>query len=228
MPRIVEPEAPVMQHPPAPPPLLIAGRWRGELASPGGELPFAIEIENDGTGALVNADARAPLTDIAVEDGQFRMRVPGHDASIAGVLADRGARLAGTWTAATNAGEIRMSVVATRIGADMRFGPTDNTGADAIASVAGSWSLQAGDAPNGRAELASDGDRVTGWIELGGARYEHLDGTYARGFLRLSTFDGYTAVLVHGRAHADGNLAGTLWSNRDEPLSWTGRPSPSQ
>ena len=48
----------------------LTGHWRGVLTSPGGELPFGLEISEDAEGlhaAMLNGEERAPFSSVKVD-----------------------------------------------------------------------------------------------------------------------------------------------------------------
>ena len=51
----------------------------------------------------------------------------------------------------------------------------------------------------------------------------HLEGIYRHGLLRLSVFDGHTALLLHARAQPDGTLQGAVWIADQARHDWAAR-----
>jgi len=146
------------------------GLWRAVLASPGGDLPFGLEIAKDSSGALsafaLNGPERVPFTTVRMTDRSLLLRVDQYDSEIIAALADNGTEMRGSWT--RQAGKDRPSMKFTAIRAGGAAGaPRDGAspgggrlpavmtgsetsrfegrpvpaGSSAIADVSGAWNV---------------------------------------------------------------------------------------
>ncbi|MFG0320162.1 MAG: TlpA disulfide reductase family protein [Planctomycetota bacterium JB042] len=214
----------------------LAGPWRAVLRSPGGELPFTIEVApgEDGPDAVVvNGPERIPMSSVAVRvspEGEpgVRFAIDWFDSELDAVLADDGRTLRGRWRKTIPGGSSSLPFTAVR-GDRRRFAPlpSDRPAAD----VAGAWDVvfvdAAGTTP-ARATFAVDGADVTGTFRTATGDYRYLAGDVTGDRLRLSCFDGGHAFLFDARRTEDGTLAGDFWSRDTYHATWTARrPDPA-
>lgn len=214
---------------PAAEPVDLPGTWRAVLGSPGGELPFTLRIEarEDSLSAVaVNGPEEVPFTDVEVLGTRVVLRIDGYDSEIAAEVAEDGQVLLGEWSKVVPEGRSRLPFRATR-GDPRRFLPAQGgDSAAALPSVAGAWAVTFTDGSGSepaRGEFAQEGERVTGTFLTPTGDYRFLEGSYDRGLLRLSTFDGGHAFLFEARAQGDGTLAGDFWSRDTYHATWTAR-----
>jgi thiol-disulfide isomerase/thioredoxin len=218
----------------AEPPL--AGVWRAVLSSPGGELPFTLDVTGE-EGALRavigNGDEEAPLSSVERQGSRVVLRFDWYDSEITAELDDSGGRMAGRWRKTVPDGESTLAFAAAR-GEERRFlpPPRDEVPPEpAMASVAGHWAVEFRDEDGvspARGELTQEGDRVTGTFLTPTGDYRFLEGSFEGGLLRLSTFDGAHAFLFHARAadgetRGAGRLEGDFWSRDTYHATWTAR-----
>jgi len=208
----------------------LAGEWRATLGSPGGELPFGLRLTRTGRrlrAVVENGSEQAPFSAVESSPGKLVLRFDWYDSRIDATVAPQGDRLEGVWTRTEPGGLSRMPFHAER-GKGPRFTPSQAPGGDkaALPSVSGQWAAQFVDADGSspaEGELQQEGERVTGTFLTPTGDYRYLEGSYERGLLRLSTFDGAHALLFTARAQADGTLAGDFWSRDRYHATWTGR-----
>lgn len=198
------------------------------LSSPGGELPFGLEIADD-SAVIINGEERAAITEVRAEGAAVEIAIEHYDATITASLSDDGLTMAGRWRKTTPEGESALAFAATRghwprFGEESAAAPPAPADATAIESVAGRWAVTFTD-DDGPFEAVGEfrgmGDRVLGTFLTATGDYRYLEGVYEDGLLRLSTFDGAHAFLFHARARADGTLAGDFWSRDVYHATWT-------
>ena len=221
----------------------LVGTWRAELASPGGPLPFTLRIypRGDGLAAVaVNGEEEAPFSHVRPTETGVELATEWYDSEIRAEL-DRftGETLRGRWRKTSPEGDSVLAFRATRN--DLpdrpiqprfeRMPPIDfAAGSPNPAlpqSVAGHWAMEFTDEDGSepaRGELRQEGGRVTGTILTPVGDYRYLEGSYERGRLRLSTFDGAHAFLFDAEAKLDGTLRGHFWSRDSYYARWTARP----
>ena len=223
------------EPPPSNPPQPeLVGAWRAVLTSPGGELPFGLEISAGGDGleaAMLNDDERAPFSSVTVNGKLLVLEAEWYDSTITAELDASGDTLRGSWQR-TAAGDTvsRLPFEANR-GKDHRFQPLHEVGlerseAKTLPSVAGVWEVAFADEDGtepARGEFRQQGGEVRGTFLTPTGDYRYLEGSYEAGVLRLSTFDGAHAFLFQARAQEDGSLAGDFWSRDSYHATWTAR-----
>ncbi|MEO1365880.1 MAG: hypothetical protein AAFX50_01800, partial [Acidobacteriota bacterium] len=181
----------------------LVGDWRAVLASPGGELPFTLRVEDGGDwlrAVIINGDERAPITRVELVGDSVTFHFEGYDARIVAAATEDG-NLEGRWTKTTAEGESALDFTAAK-GDTRRFldlggdggGPKDISGAWAVSFTDDDGSETA------RGEFNQVGERVTGTFLTPTGDYRFLEGRYTDGLLRLSTFDGAHAFLFTARA----------------------------
>jgi thiol-disulfide isomerase/thioredoxin len=205
----------------------LVGQWRAVLMSPGGDLPFTLEIADDGgalRGAVLNGDERALLSGIDVEGDRVTFRFDWYDSSIDARFDSEGS-LVGRWHKTVPDGVSALDFVAKR-GAAERFLPVhEERPAANVTDVGGVWAVEFIDEDGtdvAQAEFRQDGSRVMGTFLTTAGDYRFLEGTYVEGLLRLSTFDGAHAFLFQARADDDA-LVGDFWSRDSYHATWTAR-----
>lgn len=227
------------------PPALPTGRWRAWLDSPGGELPFGLELRTTETAdpqawpqwhaTLVNGPERIPVPEVAwtvdvdgaLETWWLELRFPHYDSVIRAQPHFDGGGLTGTWTKRSATGTSALPFWA-MVGSEHRFAPRSPADAPDPPPLAPRW----------RVDFARSEDDAVGMFETVGARadgagqrvhgtfltttgdYRYLAGTWDAAGLRLSCFDGAHAFLFHAHL-ADARLRGTFWSRDTWEEGWT-------
>ncbi len=197
----------------------LSGSWHAVLTSPGGPLPFRLTIREQGStiaAAIVNGPSTTAVDakfDSSV--GTLTLTFPVYDATIIATRQPDG-RLLGEWKKTTPKGFAKLPFEATR-GSGPRFSPLaagDGAADQATPSVDGRWSVtfsdDDGDFP-AVGEFVQAQEQVTGTFLTETGDYRFLEGSFERGVLRLSTFDGAHAFLFRAAAK-DGVLRGTFTS----------------
>ncbi len=213
----------------------LEGVWRAVLASPGGDLPFTLHIE-DQNGEL-NAVARngseeVPFSSVERNAASVTLHFDWYDSEITADLATDGESMRGTWRKTVPDGDSSLPFHAVR-GDERRFLPSeraDAEGTDAEVaselSIAGNWAAEFTDEDGSevaRAEFVQQGDAVTGTFLTPTGDYRFLAGSFENGWLRLSTFDGAHAFLFQAQTAEDGTLHGDFWSRDTYHATWTAR-----
>lgn len=217
---------------------LASGTWRAELVSPGGDLPFLMEVAGDplaGEGqnqlvaTLVNGRERIPVG-VTIWEGAKVVFDLHYDAQILARVDSRGRELTGEWI--KRRGPERWSRLPFRAvhGESVRF-PREASVASAAPEdlsapgVAGRWSARFESDPDPVVGLfeAGPGGTLLGTFETTTGDYRHLEGVQEGRALRLSGFDGAHAFLFLATLGADGMLSGDFWSGEDHHETWTAR-----
>ena len=214
-------------HPPSDSHASVAGTWRAVLQSPGGELPFTLEIQDDLSASIRNGDEVTPLSGVQQEGGDILLEFSWYDSEITARLEDSN-RMSGIWRKTVPDGNSTLPFTAVRGRTDRFRSPTDvgiEPGAADLTDISGSWSTVFTDEDGNetaRGEFAQDSNgRVIGTFLTATGDYRFLEGSYESGVLRLSTFDGAHAFLFQAMAREDGTLAGDFWSRDSYHATWT-------
>lgn len=216
---------PACRQTPAPDP--VEGPWRAWLESPGGELPFGIEIGREGerlTAVIVNGDERIPVERVEKNVRILELGIDHYDAMIQAQINEGGRALDGLWSKTVAGGEQARLVFHARAGKQPRFEtiPTASSVDDA-GGFHGRWTVQfeSEEQPAvGIFETREDGTAVGTFLTTTGD-YRYLAGNHVGGVLRLSAFDGAHAFLFHAGLQPDGTLSGDFWSRDSWHETWT-------
>ncbi len=210
---------------------LRAGSWRGWLDSPGGELPFGLEIvrrESGYSGIVFNGDERIECPDVSVEPGRFRLRIERYDAVIDATIGEDGRRLSGRWIKTAGGGDLSSLPFHADHGVFPRFGAPSGLSEPETPNIEGRWAVEFDESgPAVGVFETRPGGRVLGTFLTPTGDYRYLAGKFADGQLRLSAFDGAHAFLFHAALRDDGTLAGEFWSRDSWHETWTARRDPS-
>lgn len=193
-----------------------SGPWRAVLHTPGGELPFDLELgfaDDAWTAAVRNGGERLEVPRVEVRGDSVILAFPAFASRIAAALGDDGRTLRGAWTIVRSADEVRRVRFEARAGARPRFdvAPTD---ADARAPLApGRWRVdfESEDIDAVGVFEAGPGSVVTGTFLTATGDYRYLEGAEVGDRLWLSTFDGAHAFLFRATVRAD-SMHGDFWS----------------
>ncbi len=204
--------APVDQSP-------ASGPWRAWLDSPGGEIPFGLEILRDGTtwrATLMNGRERIAVPEMAADAGTgiVMLRLPHYDSQVVACTSSGGTELEGTWVKRRGPEEWVKLPFHALAGAGPRFSagvlhapPPDadpaaleHELADAARAVAGRWAVRfesSAEPAVGVFEVAADGE-ATGTFLTTTGDYRFLAGRLDRGW---PGDDGLVGCEDDGRAH---------------------------
>lgn len=217
----------------------VAGTWRGVLVSPGGELPFFLDIEESPDNVL-NAFVRngvesLPFSSVDIDKGgrEIRLVFEHYDSIIyAGVAANR-TQMDGTWSKRSLGGKrTEMTFFAQRIQAgegDSLFPllPEDSNRKTSFPKdISGEWVVEFTDDDGvtpAKAIFSQKGTSLAGTFLTRVGDYRFLAGSYQNGRLRLSVFDGAHAFLFRATIDAKGIFHGDFWSRDSYHATWTAR-----
>lgn len=192
------------------------GAYRAVLTTPGGELPFGLDVAAEESGFvlyLLNGDERIRVNEVTVADGMLHAIMPGFENTLSARIS--GGRLEGQVSLLRAGGERQALPFEAVLGQTWRFFEeprSDN------ADLAGRWSMtftdEKGAASPGVAEFAQSFSAVTGTILAPTGDHGSLAGEVRGDELHLSRFDGGVAYLYRARLNERGELAGEYWSGR--------------
>ena len=207
------------------------GTYRVVLQTPGGELPFGLELAHkDSTlvGYLINGQERLLLSDVKITGSHLEIRMPGYENVLKADAA--GNQLQGEVFLVKPNGKNQHVPLRATLGANYRFfdrGAGDDKAAGEAADVSGRWAIKFIDdsgAPEAAVgEFSQSHDVVTGTILTTTGDHRYLAGQVKGDELYLSTFDGAHVFLYKAKIAADGGLDGDWWSGLAYHEKWTGK-----
>jgi thiol-disulfide isomerase/thioredoxin len=201
------------------------GTYRVVLQTPGGELPFGLELaqkDSKPVGYLINGEERLLLSDVKISGPHLEIGMPGYlnvlkaDAS--------GNELRGEiFLVKPNAKNQHVPLHGI-LGENYRF---FSTPASDNADVSGRWAMKliddSGESEVVLGEFSQSHDVVSGTILTTTGDHRYLAGQVKGDELYLSTFDGAHVFLYKAKIAADGSLDGDWWSGLAYHEKWTGR-----
>ncbi len=201
------------------------GTYRVVLQSPGGDLPFGLDLERKGQGwvaYLINGRERLEVTDVTVTGTKIDIRMPGYENRLTAVAA--GNRWQGELVLDKLGGKDQHIPLHAEPSRPYRFFPREP---GAVANVAGRWSVTFAE-DNGPSETAvgeftQSHDVVTGTVLTDTGDHRFLAGQVHGDELYLSTFDGAHVFLYKAKILPDGSLAGDFWSGAAYHERWTAK-----
>lgn len=209
---------------------LVNGVWRAWLHSPGGELPFGLEIEGKGTDYrvwIINGEERISVPRVTFSERELILDIDYYDSKISAYADTSGSELFGVWVKQSSGDKMtRMKLQATA-GAAPRFKPVEATAGGAT-SIEGKWEVKfASDSELAVAvfEQRPDGTAGGTFMTTTGD-YRYLAGSVEGDRLRLSCFDGAHAFFFDARVSKYGTLAGDFWSRDTWHDTWKAQRNP--
>jgi peroxiredoxin len=201
------------------------GTYRVVLTTPGGELPFGLELKQQDShpvGYLINGEERLPLGEVRITGSHLEIPMPGYENVLKADAA--GNELQGEiFLVKPNDKNQHVPLHAT-LGDTYRFfgqPARDNT------NVSGRWAMKliddSGAAEEVVGEFSQSHDVVGGTILTATGDHRYLAGQVKDDELYLSTFDGAHVFLYKAKIAADGSLDGDWWSGLAFHEKWIGK-----
>lgn len=209
---------------------LHVGPWRACLESPGGELPFGLEIARQGaklSATIVNGEERILVPSTTAENDELVLDMPHYDSTIRARISPYGTRLTGEWK--KRSGLDRWTVMPFRAEAGWapRFRPIEDV-RTMTQVMRGRFAVKFGksDDPAVAILRPGSGSEIEGTILTTTGDYRWLAGSMEGVRLRLSCFDGAHAFLVDASLDAEGVLRGQFWSGDRWQETFEAGPDP--
>jgi thiol-disulfide isomerase/thioredoxin len=205
------------------------GLWRGVLQSPGGELPFGLEIKMNEQGSLIagvrNGEEYLPFTFTKQEKLNLEFVFEHYDSVITAALSPTSNTMKGTWSRRSLGGKRTTMDFYADKNAGYRFMPIENKKSNDVSSdISGNWIVEFSDADGtseAKAIFKQEGNRLEGTFLTPVGDYRFLEGTYEAGKLFLSVFDGAHAFLFKAEMNREGRFSGDFWSRDSYHATWT-------
>lgn len=202
---------------------LTNGIWRAVLQSPGGELPFSLDIsrktDSSYTVFAINGDERLPLDEASITGDSVRIPIELFESEIVAKVED--STLTGRFTKYNLSTVTHMPFTA-QFGATYRFTNATKT---PIANLSGKWSVifrSGNDSTQAVGIFDQEGNTLKGTFLTPTGDYRYLAGTIQGGTMYLSCFDGNHVYLFKAKVDSSGNqLTGEFWSGLKGYETWT-------
>lgn len=204
---------------------LVPGPWRATLASPGGAIPFGLDLVQTEEGlqaVLVNGEERRPAGIVEQAGERVRFELPPYRSAVVATLDDDGRGLAGYWERDAGEGPLPLLPFAAVAGTDSK--PPAKPDPATVDLLTGRWRVRFdGDEEDavGLFEVAPTG-RASGTFLTTLGDYRYLSGWFDGEALRLGCFDGAHAFLFEARLGEGGRLTGDFWSRDSFHTTWVG------
>ncbi|UCE01568.1 MAG: TlpA family protein disulfide reductase [Candidatus Latescibacterota bacterium] len=201
------------------------GVWEAWLESPGGKIPFELDVmtspQRELEVALRSGGETTRVPVVRFEPNELLLEFVHYDSRIRATWNREGKSLDGEWSKRAGLekwSRLEFHARRPRSGADR---------SDKIVSVAGRWAVDfsSEELPAvGIFEMQENQSHVRGTFLTAKGDYRYLAGrTFDDGSLELSCFDGAHAFLFKAKLQDDGTLAGDFWSRDTWHETWTAR-----
>lgn len=211
------------------------GVWRAWLNCPGGELPFFIDLQQQGQqwhAWIINGPERIAIPHVHIGDGYLTLNIDYYDSTIKAKLSGDADRLDGEWKKKGKGNSWNKLPFHATYGKAPRFKPhrfkQHKTSAPQVLSIDGRWMVQfehSEEPAIGLFRSHADGT-VTGTFMTTTGDYRFLAGDFDGLHLRLSCFDGAHAFLFKAEIQSDGKLTGDFWSRDTWHETWVAKRNP--
>jgi thiol-disulfide isomerase/thioredoxin len=199
------------------------GIWRAVLQSPGGELPFSLDMakQTDSTYTVyaINGKERLALDRAIIKGDSLHIPMQLFESEIVAKISN--STLTGRFTRYSPTGNVYMPFSAQH-GPTYRFTNAKSTPA---ADLTGKWAVTFRPEQNPYPAVGvfeQQGNNITGTFLTATGDYRYLAGTVQADSVYLSCFDGTHVYLFKAKFDNSGNtLTGGFWSGTDGYETWT-------
>jgi thiol-disulfide isomerase/thioredoxin len=212
---------------------LLTGRYRAVLQTPGGELPFGLDIqpvadkENTYTVFALNSNERLPMDTATVQGDSLHIPMALFESELVAKI--DGKMLRGVY----RRNRVGLGVQTLPFEAEQGLTYRFKQDASTTTNVRGKWATQFEsktgkvDSVNAVGIFEQIGNRVTGTFLTPTGDYRYLDGNVVGDSLFLSCFDGSHVFLFKARQNtATKTMTGGYWSGISDYESWVARFDP--
>ena len=206
--------------------IIATGIWRGVLSTPGGELPFQLEVNktpSSYTLTVINGAERLTLDEITLRNDSLLARFPvyeselqlkiNNDQSMEGVFVNL--------TRKTN-GTIPLKLT---FGKSFRFPESAAPAVKLEPRYEVTFGKGTADSSSAIGVFSQTDKKVTGTFLTSSGDYRFLEGNVIGDSLFLSTFNGVFVYLFKARI-VENRIEGTFYSGTHYQTSWSGLSNP--
>jgi peroxiredoxin len=198
------------------------GKYRAELSTAGGTLPFFFEIGgNDGinTANLLNGAETVKIDEVHIWNDSLKLYLPTYNSTINAVSTDSG--LIGNLTIVKANAYLQVIPLKAEQNINYLFFPNPPTNINVSGRWAATFTEDDGSTYPAVGEFHQNGSGLTGTFLTPLGDYRYLEGQIKDSTIYLSTFDGGHAYLFKARLNESGKLNGGYWSGINYHESWT-------
>ena len=209
---------------------IATGTWRAVLKSPGGDLPFRLEINSeDGayTAAAHNGEETVRFDSLTIDEtGHFRLAIDHYDSIFTGEVKANGQEMSGMWRKVVDQTRTAELPFEAQHGPAYRFAASGQTPVSIAPKWAVTFSPGTEDAGPAVAMFQQNDSVLTGTFLTPTGDYRYLAGNIDGNRLNLSCFDGGHAFLFKAALDSEGQLHGDFWSSDKWHEQWVATPDP--
>ena len=199
-----------------------SGKYRAELSTAGGKLPFYFEIKsNDGinTANLLNGAETVKIDKVHIWDDSLKLYLPAFNSTIEAMKSDSG--LIGNLTLVKANAVLQVIPLRAEQNINYLFFPNPSNDIDVTGRWSATFTEDDGTIYPAVGEFHQNGSDLTGTFLTPTGDYRYLEGQVKDSTIYLSTFDGGHAYLFKARLNKSGKLNGGYWSGLYYHESWT-------
>ncbi|MFT5048828.1 MAG: thiol-disulfide isomerase/thioredoxin [Chlamydiales bacterium] len=207
------------------------GQWHAWLESPGGAIPFGLDLTQTGAdweAWIVNGTERLAIARVEVDGGDIQLYLDPYDSVVRARMSADGRQLEGEWKRYRGPDQWTRMPFHARAGEATRFPEIASVAGDTLIPISGRWAVQFEGSTEASVGIfepdAHGGVQGTFLTTLGDYRF--LAGGFDGEHLALSCFDGAHAFLFRATLTETGTLAGDFWSRDTWHESWTAKRDP--
>jgi thiol-disulfide isomerase/thioredoxin len=197
------------------------GLWRIALTHPGGEVPFGLEVAEEGgkpVAYLLNPPERLQAESTVLDGKTLTISFPSYGSRFVATLGSDG-KLTGSAALVRRTGPVQLALTGTK--ATWRFfeSPAKPTG-----DLSGKWQVTLeGDKPEtGLAQFTQTGNKVSGSIQFPTGDTRFLAGEISGDKLSLSMFDGNSTSLWRAKVAGTALSGERFGATSTSATLWTG------
>lgn len=208
--------------------LIATGIWRGVLSTPGGELPFQMQIDkthSSYTLTVINGEERLTLDEITLRNDSLLARFPVYESELH-LKINNDHSMEGSFINLTRKTNGTIPLKLTH-GEPFRFRETTATTKSSKMEPRYEVTFSKGTADSSSAigVFSKTGNKVTGTFLTPSGDYRFLEGSVIGDSLFLSTFNGVFVYLFKAKI-LENRVMGTFYSGTHYQTSWEGIANP--
>lgn len=203
-----------------------AGLWRVVLASPGGELPFGLELTPNAdsatyTAVVLNGDERLKMDTVTLQGDSIHIPIQIFEAEIVAKISNNS--LEGYWKKRRKGTEYTSLPLKATFNNASRF---ETPIPPSVKDISGTWATtfigDEGDTTLAVGVFQQQNEKLTGTFLTPTGDYRYLQGNVVGDSLKLSCFDGSHVFLFKAKI-SDNTMKGDFYAGASGHESWTAR-----
>jgi thiol-disulfide isomerase/thioredoxin len=207
---------------------LQTGTWRVCLQTPGGELPFLMELYQEGEKCmvdLINGDEQLSTDEVEENGADISIKLAVFNAQLKATLEEDGSKMNGYWYDYSRGNDYFLPFSA-QLDATYRFSEHPH---EPSINVDGKWKTtflnEEGESSNAIGVFEQSGNHLSGTFLTPTGDFRFLEGEVDGANFRLSAFDGAHAFLITGQKIGE-TLTGAFYSGNHWKETFTANRDP--